>query len=289
MKNVKFTLYALGIAFMSLFSACQKDVAIIDNAETPVALVDDGRDNSGGLQVRAGCSGAYIQTSGFFKNLRYTFAAQSKTLTIGTTNTTLNWVPSRDTSGGRPPLYFSAAQLGGQKSGLRTQLRIVLNSAASPTAVQAHHLIPLELCVPEGGSSLNAVVQAAAYNGYHCNEAYSAMNVNSADKTKGFHSGSHDDYTAWVLNLLTQYNNRFDPSGSKNIGQSGRILFDNLPACQAANEWIQCKLLPRLRIEMQKALARADALPIIPNDTSNKNFNEYFKTSVTPNISIDQL
>jgi hypothetical protein len=115
------------------------------------------------------------------------------------------------------------------------------------------------------------------------------MNVNSADKTKGFHDGSHLDYTAWVADLLRQYNDRFDPSGRTIAGTNGRILYDNLPKCQAANEWIQCKLLPRLRLEMQKALTRANALPIIPGNTSNKNFNEYFKLSVTPFISIDDL
>jgi hypothetical protein len=285
MKNIKFTLYALGIAFITLFSACQKDVVVTENvdAETPVVSGSennsDGRENSGGLQTRA-CTPVQ-QPSGFFTGLRYYLnATKTKTLFLsGNTTTTLNWKSGPDTN--RIILYFSAAALGGQKASLRDQLRIILSSTSD---VQAHHLIPLEFCVPETGSDIHPVVQAAAYNGYHTNESYSAMNINSKDRAKGYHIGSHPNYSAWVVNLLNQYQTRYTPNGTATVNQSGRKLFDNLPACQNANGWIQCKLLPRLKAEIDAALMRA-AKP----STANKNFDDYFRPEITPVPTLDQL
>jgi hypothetical protein len=282
MKNVKFLLYALCVSFITLLGACQKDVAVIESADTPVALVDnsDGHDNSGGLQTRA-CT-PVSQPSDFFIRLRYYLnATKTKTVFLsGNTTTTLNWKSGSDTN--RIILYFSAAALGGQKKSIRDQLRIILSSTSD---VQAHHLIPLEFCVPEGGGSdLHPVVQAAAYNGYHPNESYSAMNINSTDRAKGYHIGSHPNYSAWVLNLLDQYQIRYTPNGAATVNQPGRKLFDNLPACQNANGWIQCKLIPRLKKEIDNALIRA-ARP----STANKNFDDYFRPEITPVPSLDQL
>jgi hypothetical protein len=122
-----------------------------------------------------------------------------------------------------------------------SDLRTILNITS--TTIQAHHLIPERLCNafgPTTGYYLHPVVAKAARDGYHPCDGYSGIAVASALHTPG----GHQNYTNWVEFQLKAYN-----------GQIPGITGNPSATNATANTWIQCKLIPKLRTEVNNAIA----------------------------------
>ncbi len=130
----------------------------------------------------------------------------------GNSSVTLVWQGAFNTTGN---LYL----------GSRSQLRTVIGV---PTDEQAHHLIPWDL-------NTNIVVKYALLDGFHPNDNYNGLAVTAfKDGNSGLHA-NHPQYNAWVLNQLGQF---FSFYGTTNL------------TYRIANSWIQAKLIPRLRAEI---------------------------------------
>jgi hypothetical protein len=116
------------------------------------------------------------------------------------------------------------------------ELRAILGIPTGNTD-QAHHIIPKQLCDAfSSGSQLHPVVEAAAFDGFHPNDAYNGIRLTTTN-----HSGSHPRYTDWVNFQLTSYQNASGYS-SKTIRQ--------------INTWVQCKLIPAALTHINNAVAQ---------------------------------
>jgi hypothetical protein len=126
----------------------------------------------------------------------------------------------------------------------RTQLASVM---ATPSGKQAHHIIPWQWVDDFGGTAsfLRTTVKAAAYAGFHPNHAYNGINL-----TTSIHNGSHFWYNDYVLFQLNAW------LGANTLNST----FNNIVECQAANTWIQCKLIPHLRDKI--AIAKSQSTPL---------------------------
>ncbi len=124
-----------------------------------------------------------------------------------------------------------------------------LDNVIGPGAGQAHHIVPKQLCDDFGGSqsALHPVLKSAAYGGFHPNDGYNGYRIPTAN-----HSGSHPKYTDWVKYQLDQFS----------IAKSGTY------STKEANKWVQCKLIPQLRVHIAATIATNPA----------KNVNTYFST-----------
>jgi A nuclease family of the HNH/ENDO VII superfamily with conserved AHH len=119
-------------------------------------------------------------------------------------------------------------------------LRTVLGLTS--TTAQAHHIIPQKLCngtISTGGYYQHPVVFKAAYDGFNPNDGYNGLSVPSAQHTPG----GHANYTAWVEKQLNEY----------------QMSYSNATYRQA-NTWLQCKLIPKLRIHLAAAIASGQTL-----------------------------
>ncbi len=136
------------------------------------------------------------------------------------------------------------------KSSLRSQIKNFLG-IPSGSGVDTHHILSLGKCD-------HPVVHAAAKNGYHPNLPESIIGLEHYDDALkvGLHQNhpSYDDFIEFRLNEF--------------MGK-GRLSPD------AANDFIQKKLIPELKTEIFNAI-----------NSSSKNLNTYFKDIINPRYGI---
>ena len=121
------------------------------------------------------------------------------------------------------------------------------------TNLQAHHIIPWGVCNGSSIFTADLIVRQAALAGFHPNDTYNGISL-TVYKTSGGETGdgngvhsNHPQYDEWIKFQLREYqketSDKVDPA--------------------KANEWLQCRLIPRLRREM--------------NNLQGKTLNEYFR------------
>ena len=223
----------LFLLFTLLFAtACKKADTTSDTDDGTYLQQVDITNNSGGLTTRSTATAV----------IRPSLITQ-----VGSPNRTIDYLCGGSPAAANVRVYWYTDASNNMTFSSTKPLNVIIGCNSSTS--QAHHIIPLKATdEANDGINLHDVLKAAALNGFNPQDAY-----NGICAPIGIHA-NHPQYNTWVINQLNLY-----------LTQGRSVDFTNIGSCNAANVWVQCKLIPSLKDKINKAIA------------ANISINEYFR------------